>query len=267
MDSGREDKERVWAVLHLAFICECDEMQIHGGRYFLHTPSHSADSWEQSPVTDLMNRFPDTFQTVTDRSLFGPNVPGKMIALTKWLTNSGCVAQALSSLSHSFSVRQTIMSAMSQQLQSDLCVAGTSNPPQTRPTLPKLDIIAVDADQGLSEEWEAEDDVKGGPLDPREVKIAREREIKYLWDMEVRKVRRAPLRRTVFEQFGYTDKCPGCAKVRAGRKQAVDHSEQCRCRMDAILMTTTEGHGRLERARDRFPQASKEPGVEGPQQK
>ena len=122
---------------------------------------------------------------MTDRSLFGPNVPGKMIALTKWLTNSGCVAQALSSLSHSSSVRQPIMSAMSQQLQSDLCVAGTSNPPQTRLTLPKLDILAVDADRGLSEEWEAEDDVKGGPLDPREVKIAREKEIKYLWDMEV----------------------------------------------------------------------------------
>ena len=51
--------------------------------------------------------------------------------------------------------------------------------------MPKLDILAVDADQGLSEEWEAEDDFKGGPLDPREVKIARENEIKYLWDMEV----------------------------------------------------------------------------------
>ena len=136
------------AVLHLAFICELYEVQVHGGWYFLHTHSHSADSWEQSPVIDLMNRFPDTFQTVTDRSLFGPNVPGKMIALTKWLTNSGCVAQALSSLSHSSSVRQTIMSAMSQQLQSDLCVAGTSNPPQTRLTFPKLDILAVDADQG-----------------------------------------------------------------------------------------------------------------------
>ena len=34
--------------------------------------------------------------------------------------------------------------------------------------------------------------------------------------------------------------------------QAVDHSEQCRSRMEAILMTTTEGHGRVERARDRF---------------
>ena len=33
--------------------------------------------------------------------------------------------------------------------------------------------------------WEAEDDVKGGPLNPHEVKTAPEKEIKYLWDMEV----------------------------------------------------------------------------------
>ena len=69
-------------------------------------------------------------------------------------------------------------------------------------------------------------------------------------------VRRAPLRRTDFEQFGYTDNCPGCANARAGREQAVDHSEQCRSRMEAILMTTNEGHERLEQARDRFAQAS-----------
>ena len=75
---------------------------------------------------------------------------------------------------------------------------------------------------------------------------------------EVRQVRRAPIRRTDFGQFGYTDTCPGCANARAGRKQAVDHSEQCRSRMKAILVTTTEGHERLERARDRFPQAGKE---------
>ena len=77
------------------------------------------------------------------------------------------------------------MSAMSQQLQSDFRVAGTSDPLQHRPPLPKLDILAVDADEEPHEEWEAEDDVKGGPLDPREVKNDREREIMYLWDMEV----------------------------------------------------------------------------------
>ena len=35
------------------------------------------------------------------------------------------------------------------------------------------------------EEWEAECDVQGGPLDPREVKAAHQKEIQYLWDMEV----------------------------------------------------------------------------------
>ena len=66
--------------------------------------------------------------------------------------------------------------------------------------------------------------------------------------LEVRQVRLAPLRSTDFEQFGYTDNSSGCAYARAGRKQAVDHSEQCRSRMEAILMTTTQGHERLERA-------------------
>ena len=75
--------------VNLALICELYETQLHGGRYFLHAHSHSADSWEQSTVVDLMNRFPDTFQTVTDRGLFG------MDTLTRWFTNSGCIAQAL----------------------------------------------------------------------------------------------------------------------------------------------------------------------------
>ena len=59
IDSGRENKERARGVLHLAFICELYETQLHGGRYFLHAHSHSA----QSTVVDFMNRFPDTFQT------------------------------------------------------------------------------------------------------------------------------------------------------------------------------------------------------------
>ena len=131
----------------VAFICELYETQLHGSRYFFHAHSHSADSWEQSTVVKFMNRFPDTFQTVTDRSLFGQNVPHGTNTLTRWLTNSGCVARALSSLTHSSTVLQTIMSAMSQQLQSDLRVAGTSDPLRHRPPLPKLDIPAVDADE------------------------------------------------------------------------------------------------------------------------
>ena len=74
---------------------------------------------------------------------------------------------------------------------------------------------------------------------------------------EFRQVRRALLRRTDFERFGYTNNFLGCANAREGRKQAVDHSEQYRSRMEKILLTTTEGHERLERARDRFAQVAK----------
>ena len=126
IDSGREDKERARRVLHLAFICELYEPQLHLGRYFLHAHSQSADSWEQSTVVDFINTFPDTFQTVTDRSLFGPDLPHDMNTLTRWFTNSGCVAQGLTSLNHSSTARQTITSAESQQLRSDLGVVGTS---------------------------------------------------------------------------------------------------------------------------------------------
>ena len=38
-------------------------------------------------------------------------------------------------------------------------------------------------------------------------------------------------------------------------------SEQCRSSMEAILVTTTEGHMRLERVRDRFAQFAEEPSV------
>ena len=96
IDSGRENKERAREVLHMAFICELYETQLHGGRYFFHAHAHSADSWEQSTVVDFMNRFPGAFQTVSDRSLFGPNVPHGLNTLTRWLTNSGYVAQTLS---------------------------------------------------------------------------------------------------------------------------------------------------------------------------
>ena len=51
--------------------------------------------------------------------------------------------------------------------------------------MPKLEILAVDADETPPEERESEDVVKGGPLYPREVKAARRKEIQYLWDMEV----------------------------------------------------------------------------------
>ena len=67
-----------------------------------------------------------------------------------------------------------------------------------------------------------------------------------------RQVRRAQLHRSEFERFGYTDSCPWCANARAGRKQAVDHSEQCRSRMDTILSTTTKGQMRIDQVKERL---------------
>ena len=58
------------------------------------------------------------------------------------------------------------MEAVSQQLQSDLCVAVAAEQSPHRPSLPKLDILAVDADEGTEVEWEAEDDVKRKHLNP-----------------------------------------------------------------------------------------------------
>ena len=142
-------------------------------------PWHSVVNYTQPTVVDFMKRFPDVFQTVTDRDLFGMNT------LTRWLTNSGCVAQALLGTGKLVANGQTIVKAMFQQLHSDLCVAAAMDQPEHRPLLPKLDILAVDPDKELQEEWEAEDDVKGGPLDPREVKNARGKEIKCWWDTEV----------------------------------------------------------------------------------
>ena len=63
IDSDGKDEEQSRAVLHLAFICEEYEIQVSEGRYFLHIHSHSAKSWDQPTVVDIMNRFPDTFQT------------------------------------------------------------------------------------------------------------------------------------------------------------------------------------------------------------
>ena len=65
-----------------------------------------------------------------------------------------------------------------------VCCRG-EGPAATSPTSSEAGYSFGGSGRRTSEEWEAEDDVKGGPLDPREVKNAREKEMKYLWDMEV----------------------------------------------------------------------------------
>ena len=81
------------------------------------------------------------------------------------------MAEALSSLTHSSHCAPNDHECNVPSNYSPIYVfAAAKDQPQHRPLLPKLNILAVDPDEELQEEWEAEDDVKGGPLDPREVK-------------------------------------------------------------------------------------------------
>ena len=86
VDSGGGDEERARGGSALGIHLRAVRNTTAWGSVFLHADSHSADSREQPTVGDFMNRFPDTFQTVTDRSWFGPNVPHGTNALTRLLT-------------------------------------------------------------------------------------------------------------------------------------------------------------------------------------
>ena len=133
IDPVVRDRERARAVFHSAFVFS-------------------------SCTVNVMNRYPNNFQTVTDQCMFCSKTPvpkaqGEDSAKTppRWLTNSGCIAQALSAWCdgaqkhqqcgghreiscRGFNVTRTryvtIMKEMSQQMQSYLCVnAGNGEDP------------------------------------------------------------------------------------------------------------------------------------------
>ena len=98
-----------------------------------------------------MNRFPDTFQTVTDRSLFGPKCPSQyghanemVDKLRLHCTGTKLIAPLVHGAPNDYERN-------SQHLQSDLSATGTTDPTQHRLSLPKLEILAVDADETPSE--------------------------------------------------------------------------------------------------------------------
>ena len=157
IDFGGEDKEQARAVLHLAFISELYEIQVRKGRYFLRIPQAAGSNQ----------------QWWTSRT-------GSQIGVDEL----GCLTQALSTPTHLPSMvpddHEGYVPAIAVT-----CVSLHRQQPQHPPPLPKLDVLAVDADEEPQVEWEAEDDVKGGPLDPPEVKTARQKETQNLWDREV----------------------------------------------------------------------------------
>ena len=106
---------------------------------------------------------------VVERSLFGPNVLLGMNTLTRWLTNSGCVAQAL--------IEPLVHGALNDY---ECNVSTAKDQPQYRPLLPRW--IRT---QNFRKSGQRRTMSRVDPLDPHEVKNACEKEIKNLWYMEV----------------------------------------------------------------------------------
>ena len=141
----------------MAFICELCGIQVCRGRPFLHTHSHSTDTWDRPAMVDFMNRFPDTFCTVTDSCLIGPN------NLTKGMETL-TVAQAFGTTTHSRRSRRQHPSNYSQT-----CVVAATEQSEDRPLLPKQDILMKNLKwNGMRRTMSRVD-----PLDPHEVKIIR----------------------------------------------------------------------------------------------
>ena len=125
-----------------------------------------------------MNRFPDTFQTVTDwMELVWPKCPSQYGHANEMVDKFRlhCTGTKLiDSLVHG---APNDYERNSQHSESDLSATGTTDPTQHRLS---LEFLAVDGDETPPEEWEAEDDwthVRS--------KLVVKKEIQYLWDVEV----------------------------------------------------------------------------------
>ena len=67
--------------------------------------------------------------------------------------------------------------------------------------------------------------------------------------------RRLKLAKKDFAQFGLTIGCAGCKQLTRASGSAVNHSENCRSRIEAELAKTAEGKARLEAVEQRLTEA------------
>ena len=70
-------------------------------------------------------------------------------------------------------------------------------------------------------------------------------------EIPVTRTRRFQISKKDIENFGPSDRCPGCRAVIAGHGKA-PHTEECRVRIEGELMKSDEGKQRLARADDRL---------------
>jgi hypothetical protein len=81
-------REHVQAVLHLSFVCELYKLQNDAGRYFFHEHPHSASSWNEDVVKEVLDI--DGVETVrADRCQYGQESEGEPVRnATRFMSNS-----------------------------------------------------------------------------------------------------------------------------------------------------------------------------------
>ena len=100
---SQEDWQKAYrrAVEHIKFVFELYDIQVRGGRYFLHEHPATATSWKLPVVTEFCARYPHLYAITMDMCQFGmttPNARGEPTPAkkpTRWLTNSPCLAEQL----------------------------------------------------------------------------------------------------------------------------------------------------------------------------
>ena len=201
------------AVEHIKFVFELYDLQVRGGRYFLHEHPAQATSWQLPTVVELCSRYPHLYAVIGAMCAFGLTTPGEdgkeqpAQKLTRWLTNSPFLAATLERKcprDHAHTVLLNGRAKAAQVYPPALCravVAGFAEqlradndrinsfpvlpvPPAELPTF-NLELLQVDGEDIDEGEWVAEDDVHGGSLPPDLVMEARRKEIKYIHSRKV----------------------------------------------------------------------------------
>ena len=106
LNKGKKDPEE-WeqgfqrAVEHIKFVFELYDMQVRGGRYFLHEHPATATSWKLPEVVEFCARYPHLYAVTSAMCQFGLTTIGgdgaeqPALKLTRWLTNSPFLAATL----------------------------------------------------------------------------------------------------------------------------------------------------------------------------
>ena len=90
-------RKRIAANVHLDFVCRLYALQADQGRYFLHEHPNTATSWQEASIVEMLER-DDVVRVVGDQCQHGQadSMDNPVRKATGWMTNSTCVAKALS---------------------------------------------------------------------------------------------------------------------------------------------------------------------------